>query len=66
MLITINGERQDVPEGVSIAGLLTHLGLDAARLAIEMDRKIVKRQNWEQTPVAPGSSIEIVQFVGGG
>jgi len=42
------------------------LQLDPARVAIELDRRIVKQPLWPETPVRPGAQIEIVQFVGGG
>jgi thiamine biosynthesis protein ThiS len=42
------------------------LELAPERLAIELNRAIIKRELWETTPVDGGAEIEIVQFVGGG
>ncbi len=47
-------------------GLLQRLHLDPARVAVELDRRIVKQPNWSETAVNAGAQIEIVQFVGGG
>jgi len=46
--------------------LLRRLGLDPARVAVELDRRIVKQAQWSDIVVEPGAQIEIVQFVGGG
>jgi sulfur carrier protein len=64
--IVINGETQCIPEGQNVLGLLQRLHLDPARVAVELDRRIVKQPNWSETPVNAGAQIEIVQFVGGG
>ncbi len=66
MEIVVNGEKKHVSEGQTVLGLLFELQLSPERLAIELDRRIVKRSFWETTVLSPGSQIEIVQFVGGG
>jgi thiamine biosynthesis protein ThiS len=42
------------------------LNVPLDRVAIELNKAIVRKRDWENTPVAPGSHIEIVEFVGGG
>ncbi len=64
--VAINGEFRSVPDGQTIRQLLESLALDPARVAVELDRRIVKPQNWDTTPIAAGARLEIVQFVGGG
>jgi thiamine biosynthesis protein ThiS len=64
--ITVNGEPQTTPQGQTILGLLQQLELDPARVAIELDRRIVKAPAWQETVLRPGAQLEIVQFVGGG
>jgi len=64
--LTVNGEPQFAPEGQTVLGLLQQLQLDPARVAVELDRHIVKQKLWDETVIRPGSQIEIVQFVGGG
>lgn len=64
--IVVNGEMHKAPDGQTILGLLYELNLDPARVAVEMDRRIVKQPNWKQTVLLPGARLEIVQFVGGG
>jgi len=64
--ITINGEARLIPTGLNILNLLAHLHLDPARVAVELNRVIVRKPEWESTPVEGGASLEIVTFVGGG
>jgi len=64
--IVINGEAQQVPAGLNIRNLVAHLGLDPARVAVELNRRLVRKPDWEATPVEPGAVLEIVTFVGGG
>jgi thiamine biosynthesis protein ThiS len=65
MQMHINGRDRDITAG-DVAGLLQELGLEASRVAVELNRAIVLQANFAQTPLAAGDSIEIVQFVGGG
>jgi thiamine biosynthesis protein ThiS len=64
--IVINGERHTTTEGQTVLGLLHQLQLEPARVAVELDRRIVRQPAWSQTVVQEGAQIEIVQFVGGG
>jgi sulfur carrier protein len=64
--IVVNGEPHAAPQGQTILGLLHTLQLDPARVAVELDRRIVKQPRWPETVLEPGAQIEIVQFVGGG
>ena len=66
MTVTINGEPREIPEGLTVASLLDHLGLAAGRVAVERNREILPRDRWPITGVAPGDVYEIVHFVGGG
>jgi sulfur carrier protein len=64
--IVINGQTRAVPQGMMLHQLLSFLEIDPARVAVEMDKAIVRRPAWNTTPVSAGSALEIVQFVGGG
>ena len=64
--IMVNGERQTAAEGQTILDLLNQLQIEPARVAVEMDRRIVKQPLWRETALKPGAQLEIVQFVGGG
>jgi sulfur carrier protein len=64
--IVVNGEAREVPRGLGVTGLLTHLGLSADRVAIERNLEILPRSQWISTAVLPGDRFEIVHMVGGG
>jgi sulfur carrier protein len=64
--LTVNGEAREVPGGVTIAALVTLLGLDKRKLAVERNLEIVPRSTFATTALADGDRIEIVAFVGGG
>lgn len=66
MNVTINGEPREIPEGLTVFALLAHLELNTGRVAVERNREILPRDQWESTPVAAGDVFEIVHFVGGG
>jgi sulfur carrier protein len=64
--VSVNGEGRSVPGGLTVRGLLLHLGLDPQRLAVELDRAIVRKSEWDAMEVRDGAQVEIVEFVGGG
>jgi len=64
--VMVNGERRQIPSHQSVAEMLSFLQLPADRVAVELNRQIVRKRDWEQTPVPPASQIEVVEFVGGG
>ncbi len=64
--IVVNGELRNVLKGLDVRQLLAVLALDPERVAVEMNRTILRRPAWSATPVVDGASFEIVQFVGGG
>jgi sulfur carrier protein len=66
MQLTVNGEARDVPEGLTVRGLVEHLGLTDGPVAVERNREVVPRATHETTMLAAGDVVEIVHFVGGG
>lgn len=66
MRITVNDELLDVPNDLSLQELVGRLTLPAERLAIELNRNVVRRAKWSQTELREDDRLEIVHFVGGG
>lgn len=64
--VTLNGEMRDLPAGLSLAAMLTHLGLDPRKVAVERNLEIAARSAYGDIEVKNGDRLEIVQFVGGG
>lgn len=66
MIIKVNGEPREIPEGLTVAKLVEHLGMSDGRVAIELNLDILPRALWRETQVQSNDSFEIVHFVGGG
>jgi thiamine biosynthesis protein ThiS len=66
MNITLNGEKKEVPDGISVVGLLDFLKIQHQRVAVELNTEIVKKDNYGETPIREGDSLEVVSFMGGG
>ena len=62
----INGEEKIFAGSLSLAQLIEQLGMKGDRVAAELNRDIVSRTQWAETPLKDGDSLEIVHFVGGG
>lgn len=67
MTIFINGEAREIEEGVdTISGLLEALNLPTQRIAIELNRNVIRKQEWGSTEISEQDKVEVVHFVGGG
>lgn len=66
MHVEINGERREVEDELTVRELIEKLSLAPERLAIELNRQVVRRADWPHTPLKDGDRLEIVHFVGGG
>jgi thiazole synthase len=64
--LTVNGEPRSADPGTTVAALLTAMGIDPTRVAVERNRDVVPRATWAQAGLADGDRIEIVAFIGGG
>ena len=66
MQLTVNGETRAFSDVADVAALVTALGLDVRKVAVERNLEIVPRSAYAGTPLADGDRIEIVHFIGGG
>ncbi|MGZ3377485.1 MAG: sulfur carrier protein ThiS [Phenylobacterium sp.] len=66
MNLTVNGETRTFEALPSLAALVSALGLDGRKVAIERNLEIVPRSAYGKTALADGDRIEIVHFIGGG
>lgn len=66
MRVQVNGEQKEVPNGIDLRSLLEFLSLPQQRIAVELDRQVIRKVDWPSTQVEEGSRVEIVHFVGGG
>ena len=56
----------ELPPAATVSVMLSQLHLSEDRVAVEMDREIVRRSDWQKAEIRPGASLEVVQFIGGG
>ena len=66
MRVYVNGEAREISSPLSLAQLITELDLPPARIAVELNRVVVRRNDWITTELRDDDRIEIVHFVGGG
>ena len=64
--ISVNGDLLRLADGTNVLGLLDRLELKTDRVAVERNRAIVSRSEWESTELHAGDVLEVVHFVGGG
>ena len=64
--VVVNGEAKSIPAGFNVLQLLEFLKIDPAKVAVELNRSIVRKPAWAEAKVEPGAQIEVVWFVGGG
>ena len=66
MKVSINGETKELFQEVNLIELLENFSLPQERIAVELNRKVVRKKDWETIRVKDADKIEIVHFVGGG
>jgi len=66
LTVTINGETRQLNSSVNVAELLTGMGLDPAKIAVERNLEVVPRSQYQDTALTDGDRLEIVHFIGGG
>lgn len=66
MNITVNGEKQNIETELNLRELLENLDLPDERIAVEINKQVVRKKDWEATLISDADKIEIIHFVGGG
>ncbi|MEX2659416.1 MAG: sulfur carrier protein ThiS [Acidimicrobiales bacterium] len=66
MHVTVNGDALALPEGLSVAALLDHLGHERRGLAVAVNEEVVPRSTWDEALLAAGDRVELLQAVRGG
>jgi len=59
MQIILNGEKKDIPGGLTVEGLLQHLEIKPGRVAVEINEEIVRKTTYGGTPVKDGDRVEV-------
>jgi sulfur carrier protein len=66
--VVLNGRPRDLPDGATVADAVTASGIPAlARgIAVAVDREVVPRSRWDDTALADGQRVEVLEAVQGG
>ncbi len=64
--ITLNGDSYAIDGDTPLTALLERLKMRRGRVAVEINREIVPKVNYDATIVRAGDIVEIINFVGGG
>ena len=64
--VILNGEKHEIEHEVTLDRLLDLFSLPKQRVAIELNKAVVRRHDWEKTTVNDADAIEVIHFVGGG
>lgn len=66
MNILINNQLYTFDEGISLADALAHHNVRDNGTAVALNRKVVMKKNWSNTPLHDNDSIIIISAVCGG
>ncbi len=66
MTLVINGETRSIPVISNVLELIRHLEIGEEGIAVELNKNIIRRRDWNETPLRDRDRVEIVQLVGGG
>lgn len=66
MQILLNGEIKQIQQELNLTELLKHFELPTERVAIELNREVVRKKSWDSIQIKDADKIEVVHFVGGG
>lgn len=64
--IILNGEEKKIDSEVTLDRLLDLFSLPKQRVAVELNKAVVRKLDWESVQVNDGDLIEVIHFVGGG
>ena len=66
LVLQVNGKPEQLPPGISVAGLIARMQLAGKRFAIELNGEIVPKSRHAVTTLNDGDKLEVVVAVGGG
>ena len=65
MIVTVNDERVQVDDDITVAALLSRLGFPDTGVAVALDWAVLPRSGWDR-PLSDGARLEVVTAVQGG
>ncbi|GBR77373.1 thiamine biosynthesis protein ThiS [Candidatus Termititenax dinenymphae] len=66
MKITLNGQPQEIADGLNIQSLIEQLNLTSQALVVEYNDTILQQEDWPKTVLSENDRLELIKFCGGG
>lgn len=66
MKLHVNGEERELPAVRTVQDLIKAMGITGKAIAVEVNRKVVRKKDHESAELREGDTVEIVTLVGGG
>ncbi len=66
MQVVINGKTKEIAKEINLQQLLKNLSLPSERIAVELNKEVVRKKDWGNILINDADKIEIIHFVGGG
>jgi sulfur carrier protein len=68
MIVELNGDRVELADGATVSDAVTAAGTDCGRrgVAVAVDGEVVPRSGWDETRLAEGQTVEVVEAIQGG
>jgi thiamine biosynthesis protein ThiS len=64
--VVLNGEPRRIENEVTLDQMLDLFSLPRQRIAIELNRSVIRRAEWPAYVLSDGDVVEVIHFVGGG
>ncbi len=64
--VQVNGKEREIQSGLSVHQLVESFDLDPKLIVVELNRKILSRDQFDDVQISEGDAVELVHFVGGG
>ncbi len=64
--VQVNGKEREIQSGLSVHQLVESFDLDPELIVVELNRKILSRDQFDDVQISEGDAVELVHFVGGG
>jgi sulfur carrier protein len=64
--VTVNGKARSIDGTPTLGEYLRQLGVNPLACAVERNGRVVKRDDFDGTPLADGDRLEVVRMMGGG
>lgn len=66
MKVFLNGDAREISADTDLVQLLELFEFPTQRIAVEVNKAVVRRNDWNKTVLSESDVVEVIHFVGGG